>query len=139
MKNPTMSNRDELDNELYILQSDDDQHESELVKWHKFGKETFCLNKLKKGEAYLMPCHDESGMLSVVISCLSDEHGHIVSEVDWDVLVNAIFESNFTSDKLTEITIRLPRFMREQITVCLDDKKLNSLIQTDQTTEQLIF
>ncbi len=139
MKNPIMSNRDELDNELYILQSDDDQHESELLKWHKFGKKTFCLNKLKKGEAYLMPCHDEAGMLSVVISCLSDEHGPIVSEVDWNVLVKAIFESNFTSDKLTEITKKLPRVLKEQISVCLDEKKLNSLIQTDQTTEKLVF
>lgn len=134
-----MNNRDELYKELYALPGNDVTREPDSLKWHKFGKDTFCLNQLKKGEAYLMPCHDESGMLSVVISCLSDEHGHIVSEVDWDVLVNAIFESNFTSDKLTEITKNLRRVMRERITVCLDEKKLNSLIQTDQTTEQLIF
>jgi len=134
-----MNNMEEQNKELDILISDNNPRESESLKWYKFGKAMYCLNQLKLGEAYLMPCHDESGMLSVGISCLSDEHDHIVSEVDWDVLVNTIFESNFTSDKLTEITKRLPRVIKEQITVCLDERKLNSLIQTDQSAELLNF
>jgi hypothetical protein len=62
-----MNNIDELDNELHILTSDDTPRESESLKWHKFGKDMYCLNQLKLGEAYLMPCHDNSRVISIAI------------------------------------------------------------------------
>lgn len=62
-----MNNMDELDNQIYILTNDDTPGESASLKWHKFGKDKYCLNLLKLGEAYLMPCHDNSGVISIAI------------------------------------------------------------------------
>jgi hypothetical protein len=59
--------------------------------------------------------------------------------VDIDLLIETIYEANFTSLTLNEITKRLPRVMKEQIFICLDDKKLNGLINTDQPIEQIAF
>jgi len=87
-----MNNIDELDNELHILTSDDDSRESELLKWHKFTKDRYCLNQLKLGEAYLMPCHDNSEVLSIAISCLIDEQDHIFTEVEKSMELKLIMD-----------------------------------------------
>lgn len=134
-----MNNRDELDKQLNILPSNEVTREPHSLKWHKFGKDRYCLNKLKLGEAYLMACHDEVGILSIGISCLIDDQAHIFTRADWDLLLETIYEANFTPLTLNEITTRLPRVFKEQISTFNEDKRLNSLIQTDQPTEQLGF